>query len=51
MERLLIAEALHRHKGNRKQTARDLGIDTSTLYRKLKSLGIETPSSDGRSRG
>ncbi len=50
MERLLIAEALRRHNGNRKQTARELGIDTSTLYRKLKSLGIETPPSDGRTR-
>lgn len=51
MERLLIAEALHRHKGNRKQTARELGIDTSTLYRKLKSLKIETPPADGRNHG
>ncbi len=50
MERLLIAEALRRHNGNRKQTAHELGIDTSTLYRKLKSLGVETPSSDGRTR-
>jgi transcriptional regulator with PAS, ATPase and Fis domain len=51
MEKTLITEALHRHKGNRKCTARDLGIDTSTLYRKIKSLKIEAPSSDGRTRG
>jgi PAS domain S-box-containing protein len=51
MEKTLITEALHRHKGNRKRTARDLGIDTSTLYRKIKSLKIEAPSSDGRTRG
>jgi PAS domain S-box-containing protein len=50
MERLLIAEALRRHHGNRRRAARDLGIDTSTLYRKLKSLKIETPATDGRSR-
>jgi len=50
MERLLIAEALRRHHGNRKRAARELGIDTSTLYRKLKSCGIETPPTDGRNR-
>ncbi len=50
MERMLIAEALRRHEGNRKQAAADLGIDPSTLYRKLKALGIEAPATDGRSR-
>ncbi len=50
MERVLIAEALSRHQGNRKKAARDLGIHTSTLFRKLKSLKIETPPTDGRSR-
>jgi len=50
MERLLISEALRRHHGNRRQTARELGIDTSTLFRKLKSLKIETPPTDGRHR-
>jgi len=50
MERHLIHEALRRHRGNRKRAARDLGIDTSTLYRKVKALGIEVPETDGRSR-
>jgi PAS domain S-box-containing protein len=50
MEKTLIAEALNRHKGNRKRTARDLGIDTSTLYRKIRSLNIEAPSTDGRTK-
>ena len=50
MERLLIAEALRRHRGNRKQAAQELGINTSTLFRKLKSLKLETPPGDGRSR-
>jgi len=50
MEKYLIIEALHRHNGNRKKAARDLGIDPSTLYRKIKTLQIETPDSDGRSR-
>jgi PAS domain S-box-containing protein len=50
MERLLIAEALRRHQGNRRRAARELGIDTSTLFRKLKSLKIDAPPTDGRSR-
>jgi len=48
MERLMITEALRRRRGNRKQVARDLGIDASTLYRKIKTYGIQTPPSDGR---
>jgi len=50
MEKNLIFEALQRHKGYRKQTARELGIDVSTLYRKIKSLGIDYLDNDGRSR-
>lgn len=42
MERLLIADALRRHAGNRTAAARQLGINPSTLFRKLKALGIET---------
>lgn len=40
MERRLIESALKRHQGNRTRAARELGIDPSTLYRKLKSLEI-----------
>ncbi len=47
-EKLLIAETLQRRNGNRMQAANDLGINPSTLYRKIKSLGIETPETDGR---
>lgn len=50
MERLLIDEALRRHNGNRRAAAKDLGIDASTLYRKLRSLKIEPPQFDGRHR-
>ena len=50
MEKLFIREALQRHKGNRKRVSLDLGIDISTLYRKIKALDIETPEVDGRSR-
>jgi DNA-binding NtrC family response regulator len=50
MERLMIIESLHRHDGNRKRAAKELGIDYSTLYRKIKSLRIQAPPTDGRSR-
>lgn len=50
MERVLIEEALRRNRGNRRRSAEDLGIDPSTLYRKMKTLGIEPPQTDGRSR-
>jgi PAS domain S-box-containing protein len=50
MERFLIEETLRRRDGNRKQVAQDLGIDVSTLYRKIRALGITTPDTDGRGR-
>jgi PAS domain S-box-containing protein len=50
MERFLITETLRRCRGNRKAVAQSLGINASTLYRKIKSLGIEMPEVDGRSR-
>ncbi|MGA2325995.1 MAG: sigma 54-interacting transcriptional regulator [Bryobacteraceae bacterium] len=50
MEKHLIEAALQRHNGNRQGAARDLGIDASTLYRKLKALEIKTPPVDGRTR-
>lgn len=40
MERLLIADALCRHGGNRTAAARQLGINPSTLFRKLKTLKL-----------
>jgi PAS domain S-box-containing protein len=41
MEKLLISEALRRYQGSRKKAARQLGIDPSTLYRKLKALKMD----------
>jgi len=41
MESVLIIEALRRNKGNQAAAAKDLGIDKSTLYRKLKAYGIK----------
>jgi transcriptional regulator with PAS, ATPase and Fis domain len=49
LEELYITEALRRHNGNRAAAARELGINPSTLFRKIKSLKIETPTSDGGS--
>ena len=46
LEATHIADAVHRHGGNRTAAARELGIDPSTLFRKIKSLGIELPSPD-----
>ena len=42
MEKYLIESALQRHDGNQVRAARDLGIDPSTLYRKLKFFKPET---------
>lgn len=46
-----IIDALARNNNNRQATARDLGIHKSTLFRKIKALGIDLPDTDGRSRG
>jgi transcriptional regulator with PAS, ATPase and Fis domain len=50
MERAMIAETLQRCAGNRKKAAGRLGIDYTTLYRKIRRHGIETPERDGRSQ-
>lgn len=51
MEKLLVEAALRKHRGHRANAARELGIDPSTLYRKMKSLEIQPPAGDGRSGG
>jgi PAS domain S-box-containing protein len=40
VEKLLIRDALRRSNGNRAAAARELGIDVSTLFRKLKALKL-----------
>jgi PAS domain S-box-containing protein len=50
MEKLMITEILKRYQGDRRRASRDLGINPSTLYRKIKSLSIDVPESDGRRR-
>ena len=42
-EALLIQDAVRRHGGNRTAAAKELGVNPSTLFRKIKSLGIELP--------
>jgi PAS domain S-box-containing protein len=44
-----IREALERNGGNRLAAARELGMHKSTLFRKVRLLGIELPEQDGRS--
>ena len=50
LESLHISDALRRNAGSRQAAAEELGIHPSTLFRKIKDLGIETPAKDGRSR-
>ncbi|MEJ2187850.1 MAG: sigma 54-interacting transcriptional regulator [Acidobacteriota bacterium] len=50
LEALHITDALRRNGGNRSAAAEELGIHPSTLFRKIKSLGIEAPERDGRHR-
>jgi transcriptional regulator with PAS, ATPase and Fis domain len=39
-EREMIVKALATHNGNRSRTAKDLGIDRTTLWRKMKRYGM-----------
>ncbi|MFO7965405.1 MAG: sigma 54-interacting transcriptional regulator [Desulfobacterales bacterium] len=43
-----IHSALERNAYNRVAAARDLGIHKTTLYRRIKKLGIPLPQKDGR---
>lgn len=42
-QREAIIRALKKHRGRRKEAARELFISERTLYRKIKELGIEDP--------
>ncbi len=50
METQTIQRALEQAGFNRLAAARSLGIHKSTLFRKMKRLGVAFPSSDGRTR-
>ena len=45
-----IRAALERNNFNRAAAARELGIHKTTLFRRIKKLGIELPEQDGRSK-
>jgi len=49
LEKIHILQALEHNQWNRLATARELGINKSTLFRKIKALKIELPRKDGRS--
>ena len=46
MERVLISDALRRNQGNRAQAAKELGINPSTLFRKLKTLKLNAGTTE-----
>ncbi len=50
LERHYILAALRHNDNNRLATARQLGIHKSTLFRKIRKLGIALPATDGRAK-
>ena len=42
-ERQYILDRLSANRGNLGDTARELGIERTNLYRKMKQLGIQAP--------
>jgi PAS domain S-box-containing protein len=50
LEAMHIADAVRRHGGHRTAAAKELDIDPSTLFRKIKTLGLELPEPPRRSR-
>ena len=42
-ERMIILQCLQDNKWNRNETADQLGINRTTLYKKMKKLGLDTP--------
>jgi len=49
VEAHFIHDVLARNSWNRSAAARELGIHKTTLHRKISRLGIDLPSTDGRS--
>ena len=49
LEKHFIFETLRKNNWNRAAAAVQLGIDRSTLWRKIKRLNLEIPKQDGRS--
>ncbi len=51
VEAAVIRAALERNDFNRAATARELGVHTTTLWRKMKKLGIDPPARGGGGSG
>jgi PAS domain S-box-containing protein len=51
LDEQLIRSALRKHGESRLAAARELGIHKTTLFRRMKKLGITPPAAGGRSRG
>ena len=49
-EKELILNALRRNRWNRLKAAQELGIHKTTLFRKIRKLGIDLPNMNGRSK-
>jgi PAS domain S-box-containing protein len=49
-ERQFILAALAQNDNNRLATAKQLGIHKTTLFRRIRKLGIALPATDGRSK-
>jgi DNA-binding NtrC family response regulator len=45
-ERELIVRALEHHKGNATHAAKDLGLERSHFYKKMRALGIKRPGAE-----
>jgi len=50
LEAQIIQSALARHNFSRTAAAQELGIHKTTLYRRIKKLGLSFPEKDGRQR-
>ncbi len=50
LEKAYLSDLLKRNDYNRKATATAMGVHPSTLWRKMKRLGLALPATDGRSK-
>jgi transcriptional regulator of acetoin/glycerol metabolism len=50
MEKTYLYEVLRRNNWNRAATAAQMGIHTTTLWRKIKRLNLSIPKLDGRTK-
>jgi len=50
VEEMVIGEALRRNQGNKTRAAKEMGIDASTLFRKIKTLKLDSPTQTDHGR-